>query len=213
VLSDFWELIDNQSIGGEPLINVYHCKRILAGANAVNVGQSFIKSILQDELLAMQPSAVSRTTIDVRNLGDPFDFTSIDSSSLPGSRAGEILPAFNAAAIQFNRTRTDMRNGNKRWCAGGESDSVSGVWSAGFQTLLTDLGTAMVTPWEQVAAPGVDVCDYVILKRFCVVGGQDPCLEYRLPNTTAEIDANHYAPTAFVIRTLVRSQVSRKPSN
>lgn len=212
-LSDFWELVDNQAISGSPLQNVYHCKRILAGANANDVGQAFIKTILQDELLALQPALLTRSSIDVRNLGDPFDFISIDSSTLPGSRVGQFLPAFNAAAIQFNRLRTDMRNGNKRWCAGGEGDQVDGTWTVAFQSLLSDLGDAMVSKWEQVAAPGIDVCEYTILKRFCVVPAQDPCVEYRLPDTSAEVDANHYVPTNFVVRPLVRSQVSRISAN
>lgn len=212
-LDDFWELVDNQRITGEAISNVYHCKRILAGADATNVGQAFIKTILEDELLAMQPSVLTRTTIDVRNLGDPFDFVSIDSSTLPGQRLGEIMPAFNASAIQFNRLRSDMRNGNKRWCAGGEGDQIDGVWTAGFQNELSDLGDAVVSSWEQVAAPGVDVCSFAVLKRFCVVPLQDPCLEYRLPNTDAEADGFNYVPVNFVVRSLVRSQVSRKKAN
>jgi len=212
-LSDFWQLLDHQVIEGQNILNVYHLKRILAGANANSVGQAFIKSILEDEMLASQPNTLTRTTIDVANLGDVTDFISIDSSTLPGVLAGQFLPGFNALTIQLNRTRTDMKNGQKRYCVGGESQQADGEWTSGFLTTMATLATALITPWEEQAAPGVDVCDLVVLKRFCVVAGQDPCVEYRLPNTDAEIDANHYVPTATIVRALVKSQVSRKVAN
>lgn len=211
-LSDFWELKDNQVADGKPILNVYHLKRILAGANANSVGQAFIKSILQDELLALQTNTLSRTTIDVTNLGDVTDFISIDSSTLPGSRGGAQGTNFNSAAIQLNRTRTDIKNGQKRFLAGIESDTNGNAWVAAFITLLTDLASALITPWEEAAAPGIDVCSLVILKRFCVVPGQDPCLAYRLPNTSLEIDSNHYVPTTTLVPAKVASQVSRKVS-
>ncbi len=209
-LSDFWELKDNQVLDGSAILNVYHCKRILAGANANSIGQAFIKTIVTDELKALQDDTLTRTSIDVRNLGDVTDFISIDSSTLPGTRSGQFLTTFNAAAIRFARTRTDMRNGHKRYTVGVETDANDGTWTAAFNTLLASLATALINPWEEVAAPGVDVCDLVILKRFCVVPAQDPCLQYRLPETDAEVDANHYNPTNAIVKAHITSQVSRK---
>ncbi len=209
-LSDFWELKDNQVLDGSAILNVYHLKRILAGANANSIGQAFIKTVLQDELLALQDDSLTRTSIDVRNLGDVTDFISIDSTSLPGSRSGQFLTTFNAAGFRFARTRTDMRNGFKRFAVGVETDANDGTWTAAFQSLLIDLGVALIAPWEEAAAPGIDVCDLVILKRFCVVPAQSPCLQYRLPETDAEVDANHYNPTNAVVKTHITSQVSRK---
>lgn len=209
-LSDFWELKDNQVVGTQSILNVYHLKRILAGADANQVGQAFINSILEDELLALQDASIARTTIEVRNLGTATDFISIDSSSLPGSRVGVRFANFNAASIQLNRTRTDMKNGQKRFLVGTEADAGDGNWEAAFITNLGTLATALITPWETSAAPGVDVASLVVLKRFCVVPLQDPCLKYRLPETSVEIDANHYVPTVTVVRSRQRSQVSRK---
>ncbi len=209
-LADFWEIKDNQVLNGKAVLNVYQVKRIQSDADAVDVGQAFIKTILQDELLAIQVDDLSRTTIDVANLGTPTDFTSIDSSTLPGQRNGEWFAGFNVAGIQFNRTRNDMKNGQKRFTVGVETDSANGVWIAAFLTSLTDLRDAVLSNWEQVSAPGVDVCEFVVMKRFCIVPAQDPCVAYRLPNTSAEADANHYVPTAGVVRVNQRSQVSRK---
>ena len=209
-LTDFWEIKDNQIYNGQPVLNVYHAKRILAGATAGTVGQAFLDAILTGGLLAMQPNGIGRTTLEVANLGDATDFASIGDSSYVGVLTSADLPSFNVATIQFNRTRNDMKNGQKRFFAGTEAEQTDGVWVAGMLTLMNTLGTAIVTPWETIASPGVDVCEFVILRRFCVVAGQDPCLAYRLPKDSAEIDAWHYAPFSILSRDKVRSQVSRK---
>lgn len=209
-LTDFWEVKDNQQYQGKGILNVYHAKRILAGADAIDVADAFFTSILTLNFLGMQDSNVSRTTIEVVNLGDPTDFVSFDSSSKPGSDTADNPAGFNAAAIQFNRTRVDMKNGQKRWLMGNENDAVAGKWDAGFISQLGLVGDTLIDPWATDAAPLVDVCGYVILKRFCVVDEQEPCLKYRLPKTDPEIDGFHYAPVFFTIRDNVRSQVSRK---
>lgn len=209
-LSDFWELKDNQVYDGKPVLNIYHVKRIDGGANAGNIAQAFMDWVLLAQLVNVQPIGLTRTTVDVENLGSPTDFASVDSSAFPGGVLGQELPGFNAATIQFNRTRTDMKNGMKRWVAGTESEQNAGDWVVGFVTLLQGVADRIMDPWEEAAAPGIDLVEFVILKRFCVVPLQSPCLVYRLPDTSAEIDANHYVPTNALTRTRVRSQVSRK---
>ncbi len=209
-LSDFWEVVDRQQLDGEQITNVYHAKRILAGANASNVAKAYIDSVVAPALKVLQINDLSRTVISVRNLGTPTDFTEFVSSGQPGTRLGQYMATWFAAGIRFPRTRTDMRAGYKRFAAGIETDNQDGVWVAGFLTELTTLATAIIAPWEEVAAPGVDVCDFVIIKRFCVVGGQSPCLKYRLPNTDAEIDAFHYNPTSAAVYAHATTQTSRK---
>jgi len=209
-LIDFWELKDNQVLQGQNILNVYHLKRIAAGATAQDVADAFEFSILTLNFLGLQDVGVSRTTIEVQNLGEPTDFVNSDSSAFPGSDTGDHWAAFTAAAIQFNRTRTDMKNGQKRWMMGNETDAIQGTWDAAFINSLDLIGDAMIAPWVTAAAPLVDVCSFVILKRFCVVEAQDPCLKYRLPDDNMEIDDNHYVPTSFTVRDRQRSQVSRK---
>jgi len=209
-LTDFWELKDNQVLQGQNILNVYHLKRIDPGALALDIAEAFAFSILTLAFRGLQAFNLSRTTIEVQNLGDPTDFVAFDSSAFPGSDAGDHYAIFNAAAIQFNRTRTDMKNGQKRWVMGNETEAINGVWDAAFQASLTNVGDNMVDKWVTAAAPLVDVCNFVILKRFCVVPGQEPCLKYRLPDTDVEIDQNHYVPIFFTVRDKVRSQVSRK---
>lgn len=209
-LTDFWQVKDNQVYLGKPVLNIYHVKRVDVAADAIDVALSFRDWILVTQLPALQPDNLLRTTIEVENLGDVTDFASIDSSAFPGTIIANDLPSFNAATIQFNRTRTDMKNGRKGFLAGTESEQDEGTWVAGFVTLLNSLATKIMDPWEHLTQPGIDQVEFVILKRFCVVPAQDPCLQYRLPNTNTEVDDKHYVPTTALVRNKVRSQVSRK---
>lgn len=209
-LADFWEIKDNQVAGSHAMVNVYQAKRIQVGANASSVGQAFIDTIIIPHLLSMQVLGTLRTTVEVRNLGLVTDFITIDTTALVGVRGGESLSNFNAAGIRLNRTRTDIRNGFKRFFVGNENDKEGNVWDATFKALIDALAAALVAPWETAAVPGVDVCELAILKRFCVVEDQDPCLKYRLPENDAEVDGFHYVPVTTTQDTLITSQVSRK---
>jgi len=208
-ITDFWQVLDHQKLSGKNILNVYHAKRIKAGADAQEVAEAFAHTVLNSDLLGIQDNNLSRTTVEVENLGEPTDFHSFDSSALGGTDVGDHGPAFNVATIQFNRTRTDMKNGQKRFTAGNENDEVDGVWDAGMLASLALVGTAIHNPWHTAAAPAVDVCAFVIIKRFCVVEDQVPCVKYRLADAT-EIDAWHYIPTSKIVRSRMRSQVSRK---
>jgi len=209
-LGDFWQLKDNQILGGKPILNVYHLKRVLAGATATNVAQAFLDTILVSGFLGLQDNNLTRTTVEVLNLGTPTDFAALDSSGKPGTDTGDHPAIFNAATIQFSRTRTDMKNGQKRFLMGNDNDAADGVWNSTFLTALDAVAASVISDWEESASPGVTVCNFVILKRFCVVDGQSPCLKYRLPKNSTEIDANHYVPIATTQRARIRSQVSRK---
>ena len=208
--TDFWELKDHQEIQTQQILNVYHVKRIAAGADADDIAQAFLFSILTLAFRGLQDNSLARSTVQVQNLGDVTDFASVDSSAFGGSDSGDRPAIFNAAAVQFNRTRTDMKNGQKRWLMGNDNDAVDGAWDATFFTSLGVVKDNMLAPWATAAAPAVDVCSFVILKRFCVVEGQSPCLKYRLPKDDAEIDGFHYVPLTGLVRPRIRSQVSRK---
>jgi len=209
-IADYWQIKDNQVFNGKPILNIYHAKRIDGGANASTVAQAFRDTVLDPALVNIQPVGLTRTTIEVENLSTVTDFAVLDSSGFPGVIIAQNMPSFNAATIQFNRGRTDMKNGMKRFLAGTESEQDGGDWVAGFVTLMDIVGNALIGAWQFDANPGIDWVNFVILKRFCVVPEQDPCQVYRLPETNIEVDNNHYVPVSFLSRTRVRSQVSRK---
>lgn len=209
-LTDYWELKDNQVQGLKNLLNVWHVKRILAGATAQTIVDAFTFSILTTNFLSMQDNNLARTTIECQNLGDPTDFVNFDSTAFGGTDTGDRFVNFISATIQFNRTRNDMKNGQKRLVMGRDADAADGVWVAPMLTQMDLVKDTVLAPWVTLAAPLVDVCNYVVLKRFCVDPLEDPCQVYRLPNSDAEVDANHYVPLTGISRPRQRSQVSRK---
>lgn len=209
-LIDFYEIRDFQDAGGENILNIYHVRNLGTGGPAASVAQMLIDWVYP-VLRPIQSLGLSRTFIEVQNLGSPFDFATVDSSAFPGTDAASALSTLTAATIQFNRTRTDIKNGMKRFYAGAEPDVSVNLWDAGFLAELQTLGDKLVDQWELAGTPGVKRLELVILKRFCKTTPSPPCVGgYRLPDTDAEIDANFYRPLTATPRDTVRSQVSRK---
>jgi len=209
-LIDFYEIRDFQEQNQQNILNIYQVRNLGSGGPAANVAQTFIDWVLP-VLTPIQSNSIARTVIEVQNLGSPFDFASVDSSSHPGTLVGSDLTTLIAATIQFNRTRTDIKNGMKRYACGSESKVAGNLWELSFLTDLQTLGDKIVDQWELAGTPGVKRLEMVIIKRFCSTTPSPPCAGvYRLPDITQDIDANFYAPVTATVRTTVRSQVSRK---
>ncbi len=207
-LSDMYEILDRQIRVGEPILNVYHAVKIDAGANATTIATAFDESVLPAVTL-LQVAALSHTLIEVRNLDSPTDFTTRVPTNNVGLRTGEGLATFDAVSLLFNRTRTDIRNGQKRFDGGQETDITNNTWLTTFTDQVQLAGDAIVGPWELDAVPGIIQCRFVIIKRVCTVQPPPtPCPGYRLPVTDAELV--FYQPLTSQAATLVRSQVSRK---
>lgn len=209
-LLDFYEIRDFQAFDGQQILNIYHYKKVDPGATATVMGTAFIESILPT-LVLQQVVGITRTVLEVENLGSPFDFAAIDTSGSPGAAVGAPLSSFEAASIQLNRTRNDMKNGAKRLAAGTEGSKNGNDWAAPFITAMQVIADLLVTPIVLDATPLVDRGELVVLKRFCTVQPPpSPCPSYRLPDTDLEIDANHYVPVTATMSAVARSQVSRK---
>lgn len=209
-LTDFYEIRDFQQHSGQSILNVYHVRNLGSGGPAANVAQALIDWVFP-KLRLLQQTVLTRSFIEVQNLGSPFDFATVDSSAFPGLDVDAPLQTFLAATIQFNRTRTDIKNGMKRFFVGDEGQITANFWTAGFLALLQDLADQIVDPWELAGTPGVKRVEFVVLKRWCTTSPSPPCAGgYRLPNTSTEADDNHYAPLTATARSTARSQVSRK---
>ncbi len=209
-LVDFYELRDFQFQGAQTILNVYHYRNLGTGGPAANIAQAFLDTVMPT-LQTIQSVSVARTFIEVQNLGSPFDFATVDTSAFPGLQPGVSLATFNAPTIQLNRTRTDIKNGMKRFIAGVETDIAGNNWETAFLAELQAFADILVDPLELSGSPGIARAELVILKRFCTVLPSPPCTGvYRLPDTDAEIDGNNYAPVSATARSKVRSQVSRK---
>ncbi len=210
-ITDMYELVDRQVLGTSVVNNVYHLERDNAGISAANIAEAYEDRIITP-LLLLQDAALSHISIDVRNLGDATDFAVRVPSPAVGTRVGEPFTSFVAAAIQFNRTRLDIKNGQKRWSVGVEPDADGNNWLAAFVTSLETLRDPILATWFTDALPAAAVADYVVIQRVCTVEPPPvPCLTFRLPKTTAELQ--FYKPVSAIIRSVVRSQVSRKRSN
>lgn len=206
--SDLYELLDRQEQGGQEVLNVYHVFRLDSTFDSGDIAEAYEDTFLTPSL-ALQEVNVSHTVIEVRSLDNPLDFATRVPSPAAGTRAGNPFPQFNALGVQFNRLRTDMKNGQKRFFFGVELDANAAIWITAFLTEAGLVVDNLLNPWERTAFPGVDVCEYAIIKRVCV--GEpppDPCVKYRLPESDAELVS--YVPEVAVLRSTVRSQVSRK---
>lgn len=206
--ADIYEVRDFQDIGGTNMLNVYHVQRDNAGVDAQQIGIAFNDTVLP-ELLPLQEANVDHSRIEVQSLDNPLDFAVVTPVPSSGTRVGANFAHFYAATLQFNRLRTDMKNGQKRFYVGIEADASGSLWGAAFILLLADLGDGILLPWRTVVDPLVPVCEFVILKRVCTVQPPPtPCPSYRLPENDAELVL--YQPTTFTVRDTIRSQVSRK---
>jgi len=210
-LTDMFEVVDRQVLGTSQINNVYHVVRDNAGITSSVIAEAYEDRIVTP-MLPLQDGALTHVQIDVRNLGDPTDFATRVPSPAVGTRVGEPFASFVAAAIQFNRTRTDVKNGQKRFVAGVETDGDGNNWLGGFLTSLETIRDPILATWFTDALPAAAVCDYVVIKRVCTVQPPPvPCPSYRLPNATDPLV--FYNPTTAIIRSVIRSQVSRKRPN
>ena len=206
--SDWYEIIDTQSTSGQIVLNVYHVQKLSPAFGANDVLSAYIDTVVP-QVLAVQPISLSHDSFSARSLSEPTDFAASTISPNIGTLSGVALSTFTAATIQFNRLRTDMKNGQKRWVAGTEAQVVTNIWSAALQAALVTLGQSIISQWEDDSNPGVPVCTFGILKRICTVQPPPvPCPSYRLPESDAEL--LFYTPSSFNVRDTVRSQVSRK---
>jgi len=207
-LSDWYEVIHEFVSEGESMLNVYHALRADAGRDAGEIVEAFNDSVMPD-MANIQYVGVTNVIYTARNLDDPFDFATRVPGDPVGLRPGANFATFNAVTVQFNRQRTDMKNGQKRWYAGVEPDNNGAVWDAAFLTSVGVVATAVLNPWELSGVPGVPVCNFGILQRICVIQPPPtPCVAFRLPKTDAELQ--FYIPNTAIVRATVRSQVSRK---
>lgn len=206
--TDLYEVLDLQSIGGEPILNAYQVERASGAFASLDIATAFIDSV-GSLIRNVQHITVTHDIVTVRSLSDPTDFASAIMSPNVGVLVGPQIANFNALTIQFNRRRTDMNNGSKRYAAGTEGQFSGNQWDAPFLVTAQILADRLVLPWETAAAPGVDVCTLVIIQRICTTSPSPPCVGgYRLPLSTDPLTM--YTPLTALVRDTVRSQVSRK---
>jgi len=210
-LTDMYEVVHVQAAGVVNVNNIFHVIRDNIGVVATTIAEAF-EDRIQAALIPLQDDSVVTQRIEVRNIGDPLDFATRVPAVVTGTLVGEPFNSFTSFAIQFNRLRTDMKNGQKRFVVGVETNADGNNWLAGFVTSMDGIKNAILATWFTDALPAAAVCDYVVIKRICTVATPPfPCPSYRLPVNDAELV--FYNPVTGISRTIVRSQVSRKRPN
>lgn len=207
-LEKMYVVKDFQAVGPTRILNVYMVQREDSSATALSIAQAYDDQILSP-LLPLQDIAVTHEKIEVENVVDATDFATVVPSPNGGTRVGEATPGFQAFSIQFNRLRTDMKNGQKRFMVGIETDYHADFWLSGFVTSMETIRDAILDTWVRDATPTIPECNFVVIKRICSTTPSPPCAgSYRLPVDDAELV--FYQPTSGIARDTVRSQVSRK---
>ncbi len=207
-LIDMYQITHKATNVSQNLLNVYHVERSAGTVTASDIAQAFQDSIMAS-LIALQNTVTLYDSVFVENLDDPTDFDTLIQTGQAGGRLGANAPTGLAFEIRFPRERRDMHDGFKRWGGLSEETFSSQDLAAAFIADMGLLGDNLVLTWEQASAPGVAVCDYVIIKRICTVQPPPtPCPSYRLPETTAELV--FYKPLKHQEKTTVRTQVSRR---
>lgn len=207
-LADFWQITDRQNYATQEVLNVWHARALNPGLSVAGVYAAFRDSVLLS-IAPQQSNVVQRGNTEVFNIGNPLFFGTFDSSSYPGLVVGDSLPPHNALGVVANRGRRDMHNGAKRIIGLIETDQANGTLLAGIRANWQTIFNVLSTPWQIAALPGVDQMRWVIIKRVCqTVGPTGDCIEYRLPQTDAELVS--YDVASCTVRARVTSQVSRK---
>lgn len=207
-LSDIYQIKHTGLFLGEPGLNVYHVERTDPGFDATDMTLAFQDSIVPS-LKACQSLQYLYQEITAQNLGDPTDFDTRSMLGQTGEHTGTAANSSLAFSIRFPRQRTDMRDGFKRWGGMTETQYSFNDTLGPFQGLMSTLGNALVVPWEIAAAPGVPVCNYIIVKRVCTVQPPpSPCPSYRLPELGDTLV--FYKPLTSLFKVPVRTQVSRR---
>lgn len=205
-----YDIVHDMTLRGQNVLNAYQVERANAGEGAGSISDAFQNSILPIVRLWQNDNVVNNE-IRIRNLGDPLDFGTFTLAAAAGLRVGATSPSFVSGGIKFNRLRSDMKSGFKRFAGAEEGDYVEGVLSAAALVLLTNMGNAIIGNWLSSIDSHI-VCNYVIIKRICTTTPPpgDPCPSYRLPTPTDTL--TFYTPSSFVNSTNIRSQVSRRVS-
>lgn len=185
-LIDLYELVVKTVTLGETALNVYHALRPTASFDAAQVAQAFVDSTIAEQKVFTN-ATVTFEDVTVTSLGDPTDFAIHNLGSAPGLGGGEALPCHDCYKVQFLRKRTDMRHGWKRLPGVGELNQIGGVPFSSTVTTINTWAAALMANWEEAASPGIQVANFVIVKRVKYVDPIDGKTKYRMPETDGEL--------------------------
>ena len=149
------------------------------------------------------------TSIDATSLDNPADFATVAGSPSTGnisSTSGENLATFIAAAIRFNRQRSDMHHGWMRFSGFREQQVTGDVWAGTVTTALVTLGNLLMADIKD-PTDSFNICRLHIVKRIAYTASSGK-RAYRLPENASEYVS--YIPLTYELYPTVTTQNSRK---
>jgi hypothetical protein len=208
VFSDLYQVRMNGILLSQQCLNVFFVERTSTDYNAVDIALA-VNANVWGTIRGVLSDSLTMTSIDVTSLANPADFATVpgvpDSGNVGGT-SGQDLAPFLAAAIRFNRQRSDMRHGWMRFSGFREGQVTGELWSGAVTDALTTLGTLLMQDIMD-ETDSFSVCRLHIVKRipYTTPSGKRG---YRLPQDASEYVS--YIPLTFDVYPRVTTQNSRK---
>lgn len=145
-VGDVYRLIDDQTLLGQDVKNVYYYRSQIGDGTAGLLAAAWLANVLP-AVRAIQSVFVSHDLIQTENLNDLSDFSLFAlTSNNDGVVTGEVLPAFNSWGFKLNRATRETRNGAKRIAGVAEVNNSNGEAQTAFLATLNDAAIAMGDP-------------------------------------------------------------------
>lgn len=101
------------------------------------------------------------TTMIIENLDNPLDFGEFPYIYTPnGQVAGDGMPSFVSCQMTFLRSRSDVRNGAKRFAGIPDIDVTNNTLSAGYGTKMTTVGDFLINGFSNIADDATFIVGY-----------------------------------------------------
>lgn len=177
-------------------------------ASSVDLREAFFDDVIP-LIAGVVVSLTQFSRIDTLNLFDPADFDEyIYPSPAFGTRTGQSLPFFNAAAFKSQKPEAGQRPARKRFGYLSESDvqgqglqDVSGYFAA-LDALAAQLGTNLTR------LTGTEYEPQIIKRiKYTTPSGKDA---YRFPNSPEEAEDGYFPAINWTWSNIVTSQITRK---
>lgn len=204
VVGDIFKIIVKGRIRGQAFLNVFFYELDSGTMTAVGAGLDF-DARMMDDLSDIVPTEFEYEAIDIENLFDPTDFTTLAPSIANGQWIGDDLGNFTAARFDFPSSNKAIRSGGKRIGPVPEDIATDGVIDNGAYLLeLNSLAVAMLASLDN----GTGVAGPVVVKRIREVDPVTGDVTYRLPQNQGE--AVTYPVDVVLPNTQLTTQNSRK---
>jgi hypothetical protein len=208
MFSDLYLVRMNGILLSQQCLNVFLVERTSTDYNAVDVAAA-VNANVWGTIRGVLSNSLTMTSIDATSLDNPADFATVAGSPSTGnisSTSGENLATFIAAAIRFNRQRSDMHHGWMRFSGFREQQVTGDLWAGTVTTALVTLGNILMADIKD-PTDSFNICRLHIVKRIAYTAPSGK-RAYRLPENASEYVS--YIPLTYELYPTVTTQNSRK---